>query len=787
MLWKKAFRDLKENRGTYLACMIIVVMGLMVYTSFSMVIDNLREAQESFYENQNYADGFVQVRALPYSEVDNLSNIEGITDIQGRIVKDVRVLFPDRKDNSYLRLISYDPEVPNPINDMLLVQGIPLEAGELSVWVDTAFFDANGLKLNDEIEIIASGSKHSLQVIGAGQTPEYIYALRTAADIFPTPENFGIAFIPLDVMKNLFSQENAYNDLVFDISSQTDFDEVKSALEYELKSYGVTAIFPRDDQTSHLLLQGELDGLESMTTALPALFLTIAAMIMYIVLKRLIEQQRGQIGILKAVGYTQTEVIAHYLSYAVAIGLAGGIIGVILGALLSNPFIAMYQMFFNMPGLKSSFAPKYLVIGILLSLGFSLVAGYQGSKRVLALEPAEAMRPVAPVPGKKVLVEKIAFIWQMFTVQGMMAVRNISRNKGRSFFIFVGVMLCYAISAFTGSMNDLYQKMLFDQYEYVEVYDVKATLSRPVNDIGAVREISSYPGVKNVEVLAEIPITMNHNWHKEDTVLLGVPRDAALYNIIDDKYNKVQPPDNGLLLSERLADLLDVETGSILKIESPYLNENAPDQLRVVGTIPQYVGMNAYMELGAVQDFLRQGELATSYMLEMEPGSVTAFQEAYLESAWVAGIDEKSHRLAMMKELMASYGSMIYIYMIIGIIIGFAIIYSSSIITVSERSRELASMMVLGLTPGEVLSVITFEQWTIGILGMIAGIPMAKIMLTSISQAVSTDVFTMPVNITFQSYILGGVVTCGSIWVAQRFAARKIGKLSLVEVLKSGD
>ncbi len=785
MLWRKVFRDLKENKGTYFACIVIVIIGLMVFTSFSMVSDNLRKSQQNFYTNQNFADGFAQVRALPYSAVDRLSKIEGIAEIQGRMVKDVTVLFPGRTDNTYLRLISVDPKAAKPINDMLLNQGIPLSKGKANIWVDTAFFDANDLRMNDKIEVVAGGSKHELQVVGVGQTPEYIYALRSSADIFPTPENFGIAFVPLDTMKNLFPQENGFNDLVFNTLPDTDFEELKSVLEYELKTYGVIAIFPREDQMSHLLLTGELDGLQAMTKALPILFLSIAAMILYIVLKRLIEQQRGQIGILKAMGYTQTEVIVHYLSYALVIGLSGGIVGVILGFMLSKPFIEMYQMFFNMPGMEVSFDPKYLFIGILISFGFSILAGYQGSKRVLSLEPAEAMRPVAPVVGKKVLIEKISFVWDMLTVQGMMAVRNISRNKARSVFILIGVMLCFAITTFTGSMNELFQKMLFDQYEYVETYDVKATLAKPIEEKGAGRELMAFSGVKNVEALAEIPITIKNKWHKQDTVLLGIPKDGSLYNIIDQNYNKIDPPENGLLLTQRLAELLDVGIGSTIKIESPYLKEDAQDQLEVVGIIPQYVGMNAYIELGAAQNFLKQGDLVTSLLLEMEQEHVKDFQETYLQSDLIAGIDEKSHRMEKLQEMMKSYGSMIYIYMLIGIIIGFAIIYSSSIITVSERSRELASMMVLGLTPGEVLSVITFEQWSIGIMGIVAGIPMSHLMLSAISQAMSTDVFTMPVSITSSSYIMGGIVTCFSIWIAQRFAARKIAGLSLVEVLKS--
>lgn len=787
MLWKKVLRDLNQNKGAYLACVVIVVIGLMVFTAFSMVLDNLNMSRNSFYENQNFADGFIQIQALPFSEVEKLEKIDGIADIQGRLVKDVRVLFPDRNENVYLRLVSMDINKENPINGVFLNQGIPLSDRDTSIWIGNTFFEANGLELNDKLEIVASGNKRELQIVGVGQSPEFIYALRTAADMYPSPETFGIAFVPLETMKKLFPQEKIFNDVIFTLKPEADYDKVKELLEYELKPYGLTAIFPQADQMSALMLNLELEGLGAMSKALPILFLSIAAMILYIVLKRLIEQQRGQIGILKALGYTQREILIHYLSYAVVIGLAGGILGAVLGIFLSYPFTSFYELFFNMPGLIGSFTPKYLIFGIILSLGFSLIAGYQGCKRVLTLEPAEAMRPPAPPIGGKVFLEKITFIWNMLAVQGMMAVRNLSRNKGRSVFIFLGIMVCFSISTFTWSMNDLFQKMLFDQYEVVEVYDVKVTLSRPSIESNVSRELSSFPGVKSVEALAEIPVTLKNKWHKQDTLLLGIAEKGQLYNIVDKDYNRVDPPKNGLLLSERLADLLDADIGTMLNIESPMLHNKEFEQLEVVGTIPQYVGMGAYMDLDSLQNFLNQGDLATSFMLNMEEQSVLYFQEKYMQSDTIAGIDEQSQRLEKMLEMMESYGSMIYVYMVIGIIIGFAIIYSSSIITVSERSRELASMMVLGMTPAEVLSVITFEQWFIGILAMAAGIPLATLMLSGISQAMSTDVFTMPVIISSTSYLLGAVVTIISIWVAQRVAARKIGNLSLVEVLKSSE
>lgn len=785
MLWKKLCRDLKENKGAYIACIVIIAMGLMIFTAFSMVVDNLRMSQQGFYQNQNFADGFIEVQACPFSKIKNLELIDGIKEIQGRLVKDVRLLAPGREDNVYLRLISLDPAQANPINGMLLLQGRPLNQKDAHIWVDNMYFAANNLQLNDQLAVITGGKKRELQVVGMGQSPEFIYALRTAADMFPTPENFGIGFVSQETMESLFPQEQAYNDLVFTLETGADFDVIKEKLTAELKPYGLTALYPRDDQISHLLLTMELDSLGSMARALPVMFLLIAAMILYIVLKRLTEQQRGQIGILKALGYTQGEIIIHYLFYAVLVGLVGGIIGVISGVFLLQPLMALFKVFFNMPSAAGSFTFSYLFFGVLLSLGFSLFAGYQGCKKVLALEPALAMLPPAPPIGKKVLLEKVKLIWNMLTAQSMIAVRNISRSKGRSVFIFIGIMLCFAISSFTWSMNDLYQKMLFDQYEAVEVYDVKVTLARPLAAKGAAGELAGFPGVGRVETMAEVPVTLKNKWLQQDITMMGIPRESQLYNIVDEDENKVSLPQTGVVLSQRLAALLQADIGTTLNVASPMMKEAQDKQVKVVGIVPQYVGMNAYLSLNAVQDMLGQGELATSIMLNIEPENIAQFKEKYIQSDLIAGIDEKQERLEKMEEMMATYGSMIFIYMIIGVVIGFAIIYISSIITVSERNRELASMMVLGLTTREVLSVITFEQWFIGIPAMVAGIPLAKLMLLGMSQMVQSDVFTMPVAIPFSSFITGCLITCISIWLAQKAATRKMSSLNLVEVLKS--
>lgn len=787
MLWLKMLRDLKENKGAYIACTGIIVLGLLTFTAFSTMVKSLEESQLNFYASQNFADGFAQVESMPKTEIKKLQALEGIKKLQGRIVKDVLLHRPEAKENAYLRLVSMDPQDENPINGVLLDRGMPLESGAMKVWLDDKFFAANHLELNDGIEIIADGKVRSLSVVGVGKSPEFVYALRTAADLYPSPETFGIAFISTETVEKLFSQAGAVNDLVFTLMPGADYRDVERKVEHLLEPYGLKSIFPRDDQPSHLFLQQEIDGIKSMSKALPMMFLTIAAMILYITLKRVIEQQRGQIGIFKAQGFTSREVMFHYLSYALTIGVVGGLVGGILGTVLAYPLASMFEYFFSLPALKGNFSISYILFSLLLSLAFSLLAGYYGCKRVLDLEPAEAMRPPAPIEGKKVFFENMAFLWRRLKVQNMMALRNLTRNKGRSGLIFFGIVLCFAISAFTWSMNDLVQKMMFDQYEKVEVYDIKVSLARPVDQKEAYRELRAIEGVTEVEPMAEVPVTLTNQWRKKDTVLLGLPREGYLYNILDDDYNKILPPIEGLLLSERLAKLLDAQVGTRLKVESPMKASDGAGYLEVAGIIPQYVGINAYMEIEALQGFLRQKGLATSFLINLDQEGVDVLREKYIGSKVVSTIDERSQRLDKFKEMMATYGSMIYIYSLIGGVIGFAIIYSSSVIALSERSRELASMMVLGMTPKEVLSVVTFEQWCIALPAMAMGVPVSKLMMAGMAESFSNDIYTMPQTLTSSSMVLAFVATGLSVWIAQKAVVRKIRNLSLVEVLKSAE
>lgn len=786
MLWRKLRRDLYENKAAYIACVIVIAIGLMVFTFSAIVLENLHAAKNDFYRDYGFADGFARVRSIPDSEVERLRQVEGVADIEGRLVKDVRILLPDREESIYLRLVSIRAGERLAISRAQLLEGDEPDGRSRDLLLAPDFFAANELHVGDTLPVIAAGQIVELRIAGVGQSPEFVYALRSAQDIYPNPETFGIAHVPLAVMRSIFREGDQFNDLVFSLEPGYTYEDVEARLKPRLEKYGLESLYPKNDQVSEVILNQELEQMESMVTTLPVLFLFVAAVILYILIKRMVEQQRGQIGTLKAFGYSSREILIHYISYAVIIGIAGGILGGLTGIWISFPMTDVYRDFFSLPGLESQFSMKYMFVGILMATAFSLAAGYFASTDILKLQPAEAMRPQAPPKGGKTWMEQWKPYWNSLNVQGKMATRNLFRNKARSFFTMLGITFAFAMIATTWYFQSIADVMIIDQFVKVQTHSAKVVFTMPLARDSAVREIARFPGTNLVEPILEAPAILRYTWHEKGTVIIGLSGDSQMYNILTDTGEKLAPPTNGILLSSRLADSLDVRPGSLIEIDSYYAGGKTV-HAEVVGVVPQYLGLNAFMEIDALSALFNQGKMATGVLVDLDHQNISALKDKYQDSERIAVVEDRGALLKTFNELMESYGFMIYILALFALITGFAVVYNSSIVSLSERKRELASLRVMGMSPGEVLQILTFEQWFISFFAMITGIPLTVLLIKGMAESLDNDMFSFPVRVEFFPFIMAILGTAFFVVIAQWSISNKIHKLSMVEVLKERD
>ncbi len=189
MLFRKMMRDIWNQKGTYMACVTIMVIGLMTFNLFSIGYDNFSQSREIYYDNMNFADGFASVKGMPISELKAIEGLDEIRKVQGRLVKDVRIIEGGDSSNAYLRLISFKPSAQDDLNQFQLQSGQLPGRGQNEMILDSKYYNATQRHQGDKISLAVQGQVVDLSVSGSGRSPEYIYALRTDQDLYPDPEN----------------------------------------------------------------------------------------------------------------------------------------------------------------------------------------------------------------------------------------------------------------------------------------------------------------------------------------------------------------------------------------------------------------------------------------------------------------------------------------------------------------------------------------------------------------------------------------------------------------------
>jgi len=776
-------RDLLKNKVAYLACSVIIAIGLMIFVSMENTYINLSKSMNYFYSEYNFADGFATVESMPLNYLRVITDIPGIEQVSGKLVKDVRVLFPDREDNVYLRLVSVDLDEKERLNDIWRMEGTDLEQGKRNIWTGIKFYDANELSYGDSINVIINGKLIELNVIGKAQSPEHVYVMKDIADFYPSEKEFGVAYIPYDVMETLFDCNGIINEISFKVDSSYSFEDIKNNLESKLKKYNISNVVERKDQLSNFMLSEEIAQIEKMSSSIPILFLIIAAIILWIMLKRMVEHQRMQIGTLKASGYSSFQILMHYVSYSVVIGIIGGIAGGILGFVISDVMIMMYQDIYTLPNLESEISVFYFLMGILISVIFSSIAGVLGARGVLKLEPAESMRPPAPVSGKKVLLENVKMFWNALTVQGKMAVRNIFRSKGRSLFTCIGIAFSFSLMAALFSFVNMFDVIIMDNFKYVQKYDMKVTFFPPQNATPIIRELGAISDVSLTEPMWEVPVTLTNAHRKSDTIVLGLKNNSDLYHVVDEKKHRVELLKGGIILAEPLAKKLNAKIGDILDVDTLF-TQKEDLQIRVANIVPQYIGSNGFMVLEDLNVLLGHRDIASSVLLRLPNESVREIKNTLNKCKIVTSIEEIEQTKEKYKDLMEQAIVMLYAMALMAVLTGFAIIYNSGLISFSERERELASLRVMGMSNGEVMEVLSFEQIFLGVIGIIIGIPLTYSYNYILAESFETDFYNFPMAVDPEVFLYALAGTGIAIFLAYLSIIKRIKKLSMVDVLK---
>ena len=780
-LFRKLLRDLWNTRSQGLAISLVIAAGVAMFVAYFSAFDSLRLAQQTYYDRFRFANVFVTLKRGPLGVVDDLAAIPGVASVEPRVVMDVALDIQGRREPATGRLISIPDRDQPSLNEPFLRRGRRPEGSE-EVLVSEGFALAHGFRPGDSVAATINGRRRNLRIVGVALSPEYVYIIRPG-DIVPDDSRFGIFWMERRSLAAAFNMEGAFNDASFALMRGVSEPEVITAVDQVLARYGSLGAIPRARQLSNWFIENELMQLQTMGFIIPAIFLGVSAFLLNIVLTRLLAVQREQIAALKALGYTNREIASHYVSWAVAIALAGTVLGLVGGVWLGSSMMKLYNDFFRFPTLRYVLAPSLIAEGALVSLSAGALGAIGAVMRAVRLPPAEAMRPEPPARHATTWLDR-ALPRRLALPAVKMILRNLQRQPIRAGLSALGVAFAVAILVVGMFSLDAIEVLLDVHFNVAQRQDYTVAFVEPRSS-RAIHELAHLPGVLAVEPIRMVPARLRAGHRTRQEIITGLGQEARLQRVMDRSLTPVPLPGDGLVLSAKLAQVLEVEAGDNLQVE---LLEGARTTrtLHVAALVDEYMGTSVYMEISALQRLMREGPTVSGAVLLVDKGDPDALYRRIKATPAVAGVGSKRAAIDNFRDTIAqNLNVMIFFNVLFSGVIAFGVVYNAARISLSERSRELASLRVLGFTRAEISLILLGELGGILLVAVPAGMLLGYALAALVVMAFDTELFRLPLVVSARTFAFAAATTIAAALISGLVVRRQLDRLDLVAVLKT--
>lgn len=780
---RKLLRDFIHYRSQVIAITLVVACGIASFIAMRSNYNSLKKSQEIYYSSYRFADIFAPVKRAPESIRPNILAIPGVSSVNTRIVMEVLLNVPDMPEPATGRFVSIPDQRQAILNDVYIRHGrYPGIANTLEVLASEAFTNANRLKTGDRIYAILNGRLKEVQIVGIAISPEYIYEIR-GAEMLPDSKHFGVFWVNRKSMEAAFDMNDAFNDISLTLAPGAHQQQVVVDLDRALERYGGLGAYGREYQISHNFIKGEIDETSITSTYLPAIFLAISAFLISVVLSRLIHTQRNQIGLLKAFGFSKSELAFHYLKFSFLCVLGGAVSGSLVGLWAGSALATVYVRFFHFPVYyySAGFGVLLSAFGITL---FSAAIGSAGAvRRAVALPPAEAMRPDQPANFRSGWMEQFG-LQALLSVSSRMIVRNLARRPLKAALSIVGIACAVAVMILGLFAFDALDYIMHVQFRVIHRHDIAVFFQNPMRS-NTVHDLAHYPGVIKVEPYRSVAVRLRSEHRSKRVGITGIHANSELRRMVDQQLKKVDLPQSGLVLTSALAKSLRVQTGDRITLE--VLEGSKPVREDVVaGIVDEPVGLSVYMEMDALNRLLQEGSALSGAYLSVDSNRIPQLYSALKKTPSMSGVSIRENMLKSFQDTIAESFT-ISLNLLIGFacVIAFSIVYNGSRIALSERGHELASLRVLGFHQSEISWMLLGEQALLLLLATPVGFVLGYGICSLIEERMATDLYRLPLIITGRTYLFAFLVAFASFLVSAILVIRRIRELDLVEVLKS--
>ena len=780
---RKLLRDLRRLWAQALAISLVVACGVATIIISVGSYRSLDETRRAYYERYRFAEVFASATRAPRSLAPRIAAIPGVAAAELRIREPLLLDIPAMLEPATGLAISLPDRGEPAVNRLRLASGrLPRPGATDEVAVNASFAIAHRMGPGDSFEGLLRGTKLSFRIVGTVYSPEFIYAIGPA-DLVPDDRRFGLLYLSERALEALAEQEEAFNDVALRLLRGADEAAVIEDIDRLLAPYGGTGAYGRKDQMSHAFLDGELVQLRAMAAIIPPIFLFVSAFLVNMVLSRLIDLEREQIGLMKALGYGRLAVASHYSKLVIAIALIGIVIGAALGTWLGIGLTRIYGDFFDFPFLIFERSLDLYLLAGGIAAAAAIVGGLRAIWSALRLDPAVAMRP--PAPGRfRSLPLELRALFRAISRLAIMGLRNLIRRPLRAFQTCLGVALAVALLVVSLFAFDSIDQMVDTIYFQADRQNASLAFSEDLSPraLDAVRRL---PGVLRVEPFRAEAVILRNGPRSRRLSITGKPHQSSLSRVLDIDLEPVVLPKAGLLLTDRVASLLDLRPGERAEVE--FLDGRRRQVEVMVSAIAEsYLGLMVFMEMGALDRLTGDGPRISGAHLSVDATRLPELYAAVKETPALAGIGLQSVAREKFRETVGeNIGTSTVIYSSLAIVIAFGVVFNAARILLSERGRELASLRVLGFTSGEVFRVLWVELAVLMALAQPLGWGLGWLFTWSVVQGLQSDIFRVPMVLEPDTLAISSLVSLAAGLLSLFIVRRRVGRLDLIEVLKT--
>jgi len=779
-LRKKLIRDLLADRWLFIAITVVIFLGVALFGSSFMAFLNLKNSYDYSYEKLGFADFTTEVRSSPVSTVAELEQLPGVKAVTGRLNTYIGLSLPQKNGHSLIATAISIPQDSHPaVNDLKIESGNYLSpADNHGVLLEKSFAEHHNLKPEDVILLDGITGEIEFTVSGIVTSPEYIFPAKSKNEFFVSPDTWGVIFISDAVLPELTGSADI-NEFCVLIDDNANIDSVIRSVQEKLNSFSVIKTITRDEQPSNAGLKMDLQEFGEMAEIFPVLFLFVGAMTTFILLSRIIQRQRNQLGVMRAIGYSRRQVLFHYLSFALIIGVIGSVTGMIAGYLLAETITDLYIGMLGLPYKITTIHWMALEEGVFAGILPCLIAGIFPALNASRLLPAEAMRTPPPVAGRKLLIEKVFPLFRRFSLLWKIPLRNIFRNRRRSLSTVLGVVfgtvLILASAGFIDSMDNLFSV----QFDQIQKYDARLSFAQPVSPEMA-SKVLAWQGVNEAVPVLELPANLEYGNKSFSTLAMGIPPEENLYGLYTPDGATISLETGTILLARAIKDKLGIEQGDTLSVSSPY----GQNDFTVKGFVEQPMGSFGYITLSDARQLAGGQTVISGILLGVSADAIPGLRDTVSQNLSGVSVEITTEVRDQMMGLMDLVYALMWIMLGFGVILALTVVFTMITISLVERRREIATMRTLGERIGRIAGMITIENITLGIVGLIIGIPLGYAVALYLMRLIQTDMFSFDLVFYGRTYLLTIVVMIIVMLISELPGIFNLSHLNLAKVTK---